>query len=96
MAKLVPTQVIIAGFNNEDQADAISTALAKAAVDKDIPSPVNMAVARKNASGKVKVSEMGNGLGFASGSVGALVGGLSCVLLGVSLVVVCLIATCCR
>lgn len=41
-----------------------------------------MAVVRKDTSGKVKVSEMGNGTGLAGGAVGALVGGLSCLLLG--------------
>jgi uncharacterized membrane protein len=78
----LPTTAIIAGFNNEDAADDISTALAAAAVDKQIPPFVNLATARKNAVGKVKVSEMGNGMGFASGSIGALIGGLSCILLG--------------
>jgi uncharacterized membrane protein len=82
MAKLLPTTVIIAGFNNEDAADDISMSLAAAAVDKQIPPFVNMAVAKKNAVGKVKVSEMGNGMGFAYGSIGALVGGLSCILFG--------------
>lgn len=82
MAKLLPTTVVIAAFNNEDAADAVSTALAKAVGDKEIPPFVNMACAKKNATGNVKVSEMGNGLGFAGGSVGALVGGLSCILLG--------------
>jgi len=82
MAKLLPTTVIIAAFQNEDEADTISTSLAAAVVDKEMPPFLNMAVACKNASGKVKVSEMGNGLGFAWGSVGALVGGLACILLG--------------
>lgn len=80
--KLLPTTAIIAGFNNKDAADDISTSLAAAAVDRQIPPFVNLATARKNAVGKVKVSEMGNGMGFASGTIGALIGGLSCVLLG--------------
>lgn len=84
MAKLLPTTVIIAAFNDEDAADTISAGLAKAALDKQIPQFLNLAIARKDESAKVKVSEMGNGLGFASGTIGALVGGLSCILLGVS------------
>jgi hypothetical protein len=42
---------------------------------------VNMAIAVNNENGKVKVCKMGNGLGFAYGSIGGLVGGLPCILL---------------
>lgn len=82
MAKLLPTTVIVAAFQNEGAADEISTGLAAAVVDKQIPPFLNLAVVTKDQVGKVKATEMGNGLGFAGGSVGALVGGLSCVLLG--------------
>jgi uncharacterized membrane protein len=78
MAKLLPTTVVIAVFNNEGQADMIASSLMKAIISKQIHGITHehMAMTIKNENGKVKVCEMGNGLRFAYGSIGGFVGGL--------------------
>jgi uncharacterized membrane protein len=73
MAK-VPTQVVIAAYHDEAAADEVADAL-KQAKRRLLVYYRNVAVIRKDASGKVKIKETGDMSGGVGAGVGALVGG---------------------
>jgi uncharacterized membrane protein len=89
MYKRIPTQIAIAAFTKEETADEVVKKLVDAMADGKAVC-TNLAIAKKNKDGKIKVKELGKpsllkgmAAGTAAGAVvGSVVGGISLAFLG--------------
>ena len=91
MYKRVPTQIVVAAFNKEEDAEKCLHGVAKAMMQDDkFPICTNAAVAKKGTDGKTKVKEYGKpnmlkglvGGTAVGGAAGAAVGGAALSILG--------------
>ena len=86
MAKRIPLQIFVGAFRDEDAVDAIEKVISSEEWESNKIVCTNLAIAKKDYDGEMKVKELGHPSSLQSaavgGVVGGLIGGLSMLLLG--------------
>lgn len=86
MSKRIPLQIFVGAFRDEDAVDAIEKVISGDEWESNKIVCTNLAIAKKDYDGKMKVKELGHLSSLqgaaAGGVIGGLIGGLSMLLLG--------------